>query len=253
LEGTTYSGEESYVLDLSEWSLTDQELRNSGGPRREGFDVAPTTDAIAVAFQRRRFGDLANTVAKSRFIMAPPTDTLEERLACFRNPHFLRPDLGLKHLTINYAGQLKPYCDNLAEYQTTPLVLRAPADRAANNGPDAKATATNLLTERYMLNTLQAGTYFDAGGPETFEQWLKRGPYYLFLWPKDGSNHDTRAHVTFDLPVGVKLDGTNAASNYPYRLLLFHRHRKGYGISIRNSRVTEIEEAANVAPAVMTS
>jgi hypothetical protein len=173
-------------------------------------------------------------------------------MACFRNPHFLRPDLGLKNLTINYAGQLKPYCDNLAEYKTAPLALRSDQG-ILTNGTPAAATATNLLTERYMLNTLQAGTYFDSGGPETFEQWLKRGPYYLFLWPKDGSNHDTRAHVTYDLPVGIKADGTPAESGYPYRLLLFHRHRKGYGISIRNSRVTEIEEAANVAPAVMAS
>jgi hypothetical protein len=121
-----------------------------------------------------------------------------------------------------------------------------------NPNPTVENSGTNFLTERYMLNTLQTGGYFDAGGPETFEEWLKRGPYYMFLWPKDGSNHDTRAHVSYEMTPGVDIGGF-AQSGFPYKLLFFYRHRKGYGINVRNSRVTEIEEAANVAPSVMTS
>lgn len=244
LEGTAYSGDESYVLDLSEWTLTDRNITAGEGERRESFDVAPTTDAIAVAFQRRNFGRVANTVCKSRFTFAPERTSALDRVLHFRNRHILRPDLGLKRLIINYAGQFKPYCDNLQEYKNNELIV---------NGQAAVGSATNFLTERYLLNTLQNGTYFDSGGSETFEQWLKRGPYYMYLWPKDGSDHDTRAHITYDLPPGKRINGNNIISNYQYKLLVFHRHRKGFGISVRNSRVTEIEEASNVAPAVMSS
>jgi hypothetical protein len=244
LEGTTYSGDESYVLDLSEWTLTDRNITAGEGERRESFDVAPTTDAIAVAFQRRNYGRVANTVCKSRFTFAPERTGAGARIVNCRQRHILRPDLGLKRLIINYAGQFKPYCDNLQEYKNNELVL-------VNN--PLTGSATNFLTERYLLNTLQNGTYFDSGGSESFEQWLKRGPYYMYLWPKDGSDHDTRAHITYDLPPGKKFNNTNILSNYQYKLLVFHRHRKGFGISVRNSRVTEIEEASNVAPAVMSS
>ena len=259
LEGTQYSGDENYVLDLSEWTLTERDQTADDSSRRESFDVAPTTDAIAIAVQLRKFAGAANTVEKSRFIIPcqipyvtePITPTtiasyelLQQeylyRTLLFRSPHARRQDLLLKRLQINYAGQLKPYVDNLMLY--TPQI----------NENQESGEATNFLTERYMLNTLQTGGYFDAGGPETFEEWLKRGPYYMFLWPKDGSNHDVRAHVTYEMPPGTYDNGTRV-KGFNYKLLFFYRYRKGYGINVRNSRVTEIEEAANVAPAVMTS
>jgi hypothetical protein len=259
LEGTQYSGDENYVLDLSEWTLTERDQTADDSSRRESFDVAPTTDAIAIAVQLRRFAGAANTVEKSRFIIPcqipyfqsalsstdPSTilgvqQELTYRSLLYRSPHARRQDLLLKRLQINYAGQLKPYVDNLMLY--TPQL----------SATQTEGEATNFLTERYMLNTLQTGGYFDAGGPETFEEWLKRGPYYMFLWPKDGSNHDVRAHVTYEMPPGTYADGTKV-KGFAYKLLFFYRYRKGYGINVRNSRVTEIEEAANVAPAVMTS
>jgi hypothetical protein len=260
LEGTQYSGDENYVLDLSEWTLTERDQTADESSRRESFDVAPTTDAIAIAVQLRRFAGAANTVEKSRFIIPcqipyftgqittnpnlADIKTLQQeflyRTLLFRNPHARRQDLLLKRLQINYAGQLKPYVDNLMLY--TPQV----------SDTQQTGEATNFLTERYMLNTLQTGGYFDAGGPETFEEWLKRGPYYMFLWPKDGSNHDVRAHVTYEMPPG-SYDNGDKVKGFNYKLLFFYRYRKGYGINVRNSRVTEIEEAANVAPAVMTS
>ncbi len=46
-----------------------------------------------------------------------------------------------------------------------------------------------------METMINAGQLYRPGGCESFEEWLKRGAYYSWVWPRDGGDLSTRFHV----------------------------------------------------------
>ena len=42
---------------------------------------------------------------------------------------------------------------------------------------------------------INAGQLYRPGGCESFEEWLERGAYYNWVWPRDGGDLSTRFHV----------------------------------------------------------
>ena len=46
-----------------------------------------------------------------------------------------------------------------------------------------------------METMINAGQLYRPGGCESFEEWLERGAYYNWVWPRDGGDLSTRFHV----------------------------------------------------------
>ena len=64
----------------------------------------------------------------------------------------------------------------------------------------------NLLTQIYYQSLLESKRDDLIGGPETFDQWLQRGPLYCFRFDRDSKNlaTDVQTYVTYD-PVSAGL------------------------------------------------
>ena len=86
---------------------------------------------------------------------------------------------------IQYAGQSKPSPDGDPSYTS-------PAD---------------YLSSRYAESQLYSMSYFSEGSPEDKSDWLARGPYYHFAWPRDGASEATHVTVNFQFAVKVHGDG----------------------------------------------
>ena len=46
-----------------------------------------------------------------------------------------------------------------------------------------------------METMINAGQLYRPGGCESFEEWLERGAYYNWVWPRGGGDLSTRFHV----------------------------------------------------------
>jgi len=116
-----------------------------------------------------------------------------------------------------------------------------------------------------MLNSGQMGR---AGGCETFEEWLERGAFYNWVWPRDGGDLSTRFHVhvafegqetppakateyeTFStrlLQRGWAEKWGNSQVSNDVNILVFDMVPKAYSLSIVNGKVTGAETSAVMA------
>ena len=92
-------------------------------------------------------------------------------------------DLTIQSIQIQYANINKP----ATPYDSKYLL----ANVAAGN-----ATSINWLQQRYHDNFYESGLDVDAVGCETFQDWMRRGPFYYFAFDRDMSNHATSAQVS---------------------------------------------------------
>ena len=60
---------------------------------------------------------------------------------------------------------------------------------------DTKTQGVQYFTQRNMETMINAGQLFRPGGCESFEEWIERGAYYNWVWPRDGGDLSTRFHV----------------------------------------------------------
>jgi hypothetical protein len=81
---------------------------------------------------------------------------------------------GLTNLQVEYAGESKPTPSAVLEY-------------AANT--------TQFMKRMYNATYLYSGLKFNDSGPESYSDWLKRGPIFHFPWPKDGTDRSTTVNV----------------------------------------------------------
>ena len=80
---------------------------------------------------------------------------------------------------------------------------------------------------------MYSGGYVDAGGCESIEDWQERGAYYHFAIPRDGLSNATRVNVHTGFESGTDVSST--------RLLLFDHSRQVCKVTIRDSRVTDVQ------------
>jgi hypothetical protein len=183
----------TYLIDLEETRCqVDTVSAASTSLQQRNFDVSPSTYALTLAFQDESAGQLTQYSA-SKFKSRNNTD------------------LNLTRMYLNYAGQNKPQPD---------------ADPAYVVG-DAK----DYTTQRYIESLLHSGSYFDAGGSETIQEWQARGPYYYFSWPRDGTDRSTRVNVNFQF--GVASPST--------RVLLFDHYKAVARIQVSDGRVVDVQ------------
>ena len=96
---------------------------------------------------------------------------------------------------------------------------------------DTHQSQRNYLVHRYVDSLINSSLYHSEGGAESFDQWVRRGPYYRFQWPKDATEHSSRATATF------KFSQPFADGQQPL-VLLFSQWRTALKIKHGDGRIT---------------
>lgn len=190
----------TYFMSLEE---TRCQRRNiTGGSTtltQEPFQVSPSTYALTIAFQDQAAG--AGTLrSQSKFKIRP-------------NLAYPGAELSLNRLFLQYAGQSKPSPDADPSYT-------APAD---------------YISSRYAESQLYSMNYFSEGSPESKKDWISRGPYYYFAWPRDGTSEATHVTANFQFAGAGVPDGQG-------NVLLFDHHKKMILVSVSNGKIIDVVE-----------
>ncbi len=186
----------NYLLDLEELCCQKRTVIESTGMQQEEFTVSPSTCALAVAFQDNAAGS-STMSPQSRFRMNGKS----------------HDELKLQRFFINYAGDNRPKPD------------------ADPGWTEEKNNLDDYTTQRYMDSVIYNNTFFESGGPESKRDWQERGPYYYFMWPRDGADRSTRAMINYQFgkaPVGASV-------------LLFNKLKKVAAITIENGNCTRVQ------------
>ena len=189
----------SYYMDLTEIQCQKRVVQASTGLLQEEFTVSPATFAIATAFQNTASGS-STGYSLSRFTVGLP----------FKDP---RPDLKLTRLYINYLSKNKPQPDADPSYD--------------------EATGSSRMLQRYVDTTMYNGSYFSHGGGESYEDWLMRGPYYMFVFGKESTDRSTRVYTSYQF--SQALEGGSQ--------LLFSLSRRAAMVKIENGMVVAVSES----------
>jgi len=98
--------------------------------------------------------------------------------------------------------------------------------------PEFKA-GVDYTTQRYVDSQIYSGAMFDTGGGESLSEWHKRGAYYYFAWPRDGTDRSTR------VTVHNQFQGTTDTTHM--RMLLFSHSKQVCRIQVQDGRVVSVE------------
>ncbi len=203
VDGPTVS-DLTYFLSLEETRCQTDNVDNTNGLQQKNFDVSPASFALTLAFQDVEAGTDTRFSAskfKIRQIDAVPLK-------------YPSGELALKRMYIQYGGMTKPSPDADPDYQSIAAGRR------------------DWLSSRYAESMLYSGAYFDCGGAEDKNDWIQRGPYYYFSWPKDGSSESTRVNVNYSFQ-----DALGVGRG---RVLLFDHYKQMIMVSIVNGMVVNV-------------
>ncbi len=173
---------------------------------QRNFEVNPGTTGLTLAFQDGVVG----------------TDTRRSESKFKIRATNLSPggqDLRLNRFWIQYANQQKPRPDFDGQFTFERLTT---------------TNQINYLTQRYADSLLYSGAYFSEGGSETLQDWLHRGPYFHFDWPKDADTLSTRVNLNYSFSVAFE----NAITP---RVILFDHWLSAIKITHKDGRVTDVE------------
>lgn len=195
----------TYFMSLEETRCQRRGITGTAATlTQEPFEVSPSTYALTLAFQDQNAG--AGTLrSASKFKIRP-------------NNAYPGNELALNRMFLQYAGQSKPSPD---------------ADPAYTRPND-------FISSRYAESQLYSMNYYSEGSPETKKDWIARGPYYYFAWPRDGTSEAT--HVTANFSFLGGLVNTQGASDSRGNVLLFDHHKKMILISISNGKIIDVVE-----------
>lgn len=181
---------------------------------QKNYEINGKSTALAIAFQDQLQG----------------TSTLRN-LSILK----IRPALGaqhgqellLKRFFVNYANAQKPSPDFDGRY--------------TEEESDGTLHSTDQLKHRYNDTMMQTGCYHAEGGCESFTEWMQRGVYFYFNWPKDGFEDNTRVNVNVafrtafkDTPLATGLPGGTVMAPM---LLLFNWWRTAYHVKVKGGRI----------------
>jgi hypothetical protein len=169
--------EAKFVLDLREYRMTPYTIpeQQTALPGTYPFNLAPTTASVCVAFQSAKAGN--GSTSLSKFIV--PTQFAQRGA-----------ETALDRFYVTFANQNRPREEN-----ESVLSYRGYSEANMSTSQDTKAQAVQYFTQRYMETMINAGQLYRPGGCESFEEWLERGAYYNWVWPRDGGDLSTRFHV----------------------------------------------------------
>lgn len=202
----------SYFLSLEETRCQTDNIDATTGLQQKNFDVSPASFALTVAFQDTEAGtDTRRSASKFKIrrhtLGVGPTD----------DEQYPSGELALRRMYIQYGGQTKPSPDADPDYK--------------DDATDA-TTARDYFNSRYAESMLYSGAYFDGGGAEDKNDWLQRGAYYYFSWPRDGTSESTRVNVNYQFQTAI---GQSEG-----RVLLFDHYKQLVLISVVNGMVVDV-------------
>ena len=208
---------ESDRFDHGDWLLDIQHTRcqlqnmpsDATSLIQKTFDVPGKTSHLTLAFQDQAEGS-DTRCSRSRFKIRPPP------VGDPTNQAHEGQDLLLERFFMTYAGQQKPAPDFDGRYE--------------NVTGNSRVSQSNFLVHRYVDSLMQADLYHSDGGAESFNDWVRRGPYYHFRWPKDAMENSTRVNVN------VKF-ARPFAQNMQHQIMLFSQWRTAYKISHKDGRI----------------
>jgi len=196
----------NYFLSLEETRCQTDNIDNNNGLQQKNFDISPASFALTVAFQDTEAG-VDTRRSASKFKIRPIAGTV---LLPDLPSKYPSAEMALRRLYVQYAGQTKPSPDADPDY----------------------VEGIDYVSSRYAETMLYSGAYFDCGGAEDKNDWILRGPYYYFSWPKDGSSESTRCLVNYSF--------TDAVGSGVGRVLLFDHYKQMVLVSVTNGMVTNV-------------
>lgn len=197
-EGPNMNGVDmDYLVDQDEIQCQIQDVDTGASNQFKRFNVSPNTQALAVAFQDISVGANNTTRPVSKFRIRS-------------NAIFTNGELSLNRFYVLYNGEQKP----------------SPESDPSFSSP------RDYLKQRYMETQLYSGNYFNPGGCENYNDWLERGLFMYFAWPKDGNSGSSAVSVNYSFSVS---NSTNA------NVLLFNWSKKLGYVSIRNGKVDDVK------------
>ena len=122
----------------------------------------------------------------------------------------------LESFFLDYAGQQKPAPYHNGKYTCVT--------------GDSHANQSNFLLGRWVDSMMQADAFHSDGGGESYHDWLTRGPYYHFRWPKDANESSTRVGVNFKFSQPF-------AEQRQHQVMLFSQWRSAFKIVHKDGRV----------------
>jgi hypothetical protein len=235
-----------FVLDLREYRMFPQTIPTGqeGTSNTYVFNLSSNSASVSVAFQSASAGN--GSTAFSKFHIP---GILDEKGA----------ETSLKRFYVNFANQNRPREENESVLRLGESVPLEAADQV-DQGSVVKNTSGHFFMQRYLESMLNTSQLYKAGGCETFEEWLNRGVFYNWVWPRDGSDLSTRFHVFVSFNIEekdeaglntvVELAGLTAGGGYCpkirgannlIRILVFDMVPRAYMLSIRNGAVVGAE------------
>lgn len=134
----------------------------AGGFQTKVFVVNQNANALTVAFQHQ---DLSVTNHADSILKTESPNTEDA----------LSGELLLNRFQITFDGETKPDEQADPEYKS----------------PDG------YFMNRYAENQLYSGGYFDPYAGESFNEWVERGPYFYFPYPRDGNAKSENVTVKY--------------------------------------------------------
>ena len=235
-----------FVLDLREYRMFPQTIPTGqeGTSNTYVFNLSSNSASVSVAFQSSTAGNGSSALSKFHI----PT-LLDEKGG----------ETSLKRFYVNFANQNRPREENESKILLAEGVS-APNAAVVDEGNTVDKTPANFFMQRYLESMLNTSQLYKAGGCETFEEWLQRGVFYNWVWPRDGSDLSTRFHVfvSFEttiasedsLDTSAKFSLSSSSGTIParirgtanlIRILVFDMVPRAYMLSIRNGAVVGAE------------
>ncbi len=199
----------TYFLSLEETRCQTDNVDNNNSLQQKNFDVSPASFALTLAFQDVEAGtDTRRSASKFKVRKIFPAANVDLQ--------YPSGELALRRMYLQYAGSTKPSPDADPDY----------IQDSVNN------IHRDYFSSRYAESLLYSGAYFDCGGAEDRNDYIERGAYYYFSWPKNGSSESTRVNVNYQFQTAL---GVGVG-----RVLLFDHYKQMVMVSVVNGMVVDV-------------
>ncbi len=188
------------MLDIEDINCQVENV-TGGGFQQKNFDVEPSTTALTIAWQDQAAG--LNTLRSQSKFKFPS--------AGVNAANYPSGELSLERFFVRYGLDQKPSPDFDPIY----------------------STPTSYITELYAETQLYSGQKFNEGSSESQQDWIDRGAYLYFSWPRDATDESTRVNVNYQFNSGITIVNTA-------RLLLFNHYKNVAMITVKSGRVTDV-------------
>ncbi len=212
------------LLDFKHIRMQSVNPISIAGTNTKQIDVRPTTSAIALAFQDSRCSN--NSMFAEAVFSAYPVTAGSNDL----NPvgRFITNNLALalERYSIEYGGVQYPVPDADMKFELT--------------GKD-------FWTQQWVNTLTSQGTFFKEH-PESFNEWIRRGPYFFHLTLRPGLDRSTRVAIStqwnqsYPVRQAVGTIGVNAVQQDfdTMSLLVFDFSRQAVKIQVKDGQYSDI-------------